>query len=148
MVNIQMTGEEEMNPIGGEKIEEVYTKVSRKNLVVVGDGHVQILIIMTDGPLDDQHLGMMKMKDGIVVKLDGQIILVPMNGESWTGEIRCLNGNLIIIFNLGMYLVYIFRAVDNPGDKGGSFDSSGAFHDNHYDDENHYNMRDEQLPVV
>jgi len=35
------------------------------------------------------------------------------------------------------------RAVDNPGEKGGSFDSSGAFHDNHYEEEHHYNMADE-----
>lgn len=36
-----------------------------------------------------------------------------------------------------------FRAVDNPGEKGGSFDSSGAFHDNHYVEEHHYNIGDE-----
>lgn len=53
--------------------------------------------------------------------------------------------------NLYLYIkinLCIFRAVDNPGEKGGSFDSSGAFHDNHYDDEHHYNMREEQSREV
>jgi len=41
-----------------------------------------------------------------------------------------------------------FRAVDNPGEKGGSFDSSGAFHDNHYVEEHHYNIGDEMSREV
>lgn len=47
-----------------------------------------------------------------------------------------------------LYIFKHFRAVDNPGEKGGSFDSSGAFHDNHFDDEHHYNMRHEQQHEV
>lgn len=42
----------------------------------------------------------------------------------------------------------LFRAIDNSGEKGGSFDSAGAFHDNHYENEQHCNMRDEQSREV
>lgn len=39
--------------------------------------------------------------------------------------------------------------MDNPGEKGGSFDSSGAFHDNHYEeDHHHFNMENEQSGEV
>lgn len=38
--------------------------------------------------------------------------------------------------------------MDNPGEKGGSFDSSGAFHDNHYEDDHHYNIEDGQSGEV
>lgn len=76
-----------------------------------------------------------------------------MNVENLIGEKPCLNGNLFVILHVNLYLcikinLCIFRAVDNPGEKGGSFDSSGAFHDNHYDDEHHYNMREEQSREV
>lgn len=68
-----------------------------------------------------------------------------MNEENLIGEKLCLNGILFRLSNIEIYLlVYYFRAVDNPGEKGGSFDSSGAFHDNHYEEEHRYNMGNEQ----
>lgn len=148
-----MIGGAEMNPIiGGEKIEVVHIKVNLKNLMVAGDVLVQILTIMIDGLQDDQHQDMMKMKDGIVVNQDGLITIpLPMNGENLIGEKLCQNGTLflnsLIQFILYVNIIY-FRAVDNPGEKGGSFDSSGAFHDNHYDEHHYNNMRDEQSREV
>lgn len=150
-----MIGEVEMNPIiGGEKIEVVHIKANPKNLMVAGDELVQILITMIDGLQDDQHLGMMKMKDGIVVNQDGLITIpLPMNGENLIGEKLCQNGTsffdlININYNLFSCTFIHFRAVDNPGEKGGSFDSSGAFHDNHYDEHHYNNMRDEQSREV
>lgn len=150
MVIFQMTGEEETSLIGGEKIEVELTKVNLKNLMAVGDELVQIPITMIDGLQEGQHQDMMKMKDGIVVNQDGPIILVPMTDENLIGEKHCQNGILFMTISLNNF-IYVFkkiRAVDNPGEKGGSFDSSGAFHDNHYDDDHHYNMRDEQSREV
>lgn len=40
------------------------------------------------------------------------------------------------------------RAVENPGEKGGSFDSSGAFHDSNNFDDQHYGGRREQSNEV
>lgn len=97
MASIQMIGEEEMNPIGGEKIEVVHIKARLKNQIVVGEELVQILITMTDGLQDGQHQGMKKMKAGIiVVNQDGLIIPIPMNEEGLIGEIIYLNGILLI----------------------------------------------------
>lgn len=47
-----------------------------------------------------------------------------------------------------MYIFQHFRVVENPNGRGGSFDSSGAFHDNNYEEEHHYNIANEHLQEV
>jgi hypothetical protein len=53
-----------------------------------------------------------------------------------------------LVIKLHICQFYYFRAVENPAEKGGSFDSSGAFHDNHYEEEHRYNMGNEQSREV